>query len=52
MKNSRMITIYFKDGSDLKFEFPIQPESSQNLATAIRKSLNESHLILEVENAM
>jgi len=52
MQEDRRITIYFTDGTDLQFEFPIQADSTQNIATGIRKTLNENQLILEVENAM
>ncbi len=52
MKDERRITVYFTDGSDLEFEFPMQADDDANVATAIRKTLNENQLILEVEGAM
>ena len=52
MKEDHRITIYFTDGTDLQFEFPTQADNTQNIATDIRKTLNENQLILEVENAM
>ena len=52
MQENRSITIYFTNGTDMQFEVPVKADSAQNIATLIRKSLNENQLILEVENAM
>ncbi len=52
MKDEKKITVYFTDGTDLQFEFPNQADGDANIATAIRKTLNENQLVLEVEGAM
>jgi len=52
MSDERRMIIYFTDGTDLQFEFPIQEDEQANIATAIRRTLNENQLVLEVEGAM
>ena len=52
MGKDRRITIYFTDGSDLQFEFPVQIDDPSQIGTMVRKALAENQLVLEVEGAM
>ena len=52
MKNDRRITIAFIDGTDMQFEFPKQIDDPSKIVTALRGTLREQMLVIEVEGAM
>ena len=52
MENTRWMTIFFTDGTNLQFDFPKQIEDTSKIGTMIKKALNENQLILEVEGTM
>ena len=52
MENKRWMTIFFTDGSNLRFDFPKQADDISNLGTMIKKAMNQNQLILEVEGTM
>jgi hypothetical protein len=52
MKNKRWMTIFFTDGTKLKFDFPKQRDDTSNIGAMIKKAMNQNQLILEVEGTM
>jgi hypothetical protein len=52
MESKRGMTIFFTDGTKLRFDFPLQLDDSSQLGTIIRKALNEKQLMLEVEGRL
>jgi hypothetical protein len=52
MESTRWMTIFFTDGTDLKFDFPKQIDDTSKIGTMLKKALNENQLILEVEGTM
>jgi len=52
MKSKRWMTIFFTDGTKLKFDFPKQRDDTSNIGAMIKKTLNQNQLILEVEGTM
>ena len=52
MKSKRWMTIFFTDGTKLKFDFPKQRDDTSNIGAMIKKALNQNQLILEVEGTM
>jgi len=52
MKSKRWMTIFFTDGTKLKFDFPKQRDDTSNIGAIIKKALNQNQLILEVEGTM
>ncbi len=52
MKNKRWMTIFFTDGTKLKFDFPKQRDDTSNIGAMIQKALNQNQLVLEVERTM
>jgi len=52
MKNKRWMTIFFTDGTKLKFDFPKQRDDTRNIGAMIKKAMNQNQLILEVEGTM
>ena len=52
MDGERIMTIFFTDGSSLKFSFPKQQQDQANLGGRIKKALNENHLLMEVEGTL
>ena len=52
MKSKRWMTIFFTDGTKLKFDFPKQRDDTSNIGAMIKKAMNQNQLILEVEGTM
>ncbi|MBW1692904.1 MAG: hypothetical protein JRJ41_01845 [Deltaproteobacteria bacterium] len=52
MKSKRWMTIFFTDGTKLKFDFPKQLDDSSQLGTMLKKVMNENQLMLEVEGTL
>ncbi len=52
MKSKRWMTIFFTDGTKLKFDFPKQKDDTSNIGALIQKALNQNQLVLEVERTM
>jgi hypothetical protein len=52
MKSKRWMTIFFTDGTKLKFDFPKQRDDTSNIGAMIQKALNQNQLVLEVERTM
>ena len=52
MKSKRWMTIFFTDGTKLKFDFPKQKDDTSNIGAMIQKALNQNQLVLEVERTM
>ena len=49
MDDKRWMTIFFTDGTKIKFDFPKQAEDTSNMGAMIKKVLNENQLVVEVE---
>ncbi len=49
MEDKRWMTIFFTDGTKIKFDFPKQVEDSSTMGAMIKKVLNENQLVVEVE---
>ena len=52
MKENRLITIAFTDGTNMQFEFPKQIDDPSQIASVLRKAMTEDKLVLAVEGAM
>ncbi|UCD31357.1 MAG: hypothetical protein JSV38_11195 [Desulfobacterales bacterium] len=52
MKGKRWMTIFFTDGTKLKFDFPKQRDDTSNIGAMIKEAMNQNQLILEVESTM
>ncbi len=52
MEDKRWMTIFFTDGTNLKFGFPRQLDDTSKIGTMLKKALNEKQLVLEVEDMM
>ncbi len=52
MKSKRWMTIFFTDGTKLKFDFPKQRDDTSNIGAMIQKALNQNQLVLEVEGTL
>ena len=52
MEDKRWMTIFFTDGTNLKFDFPRQLDDTSKIGTMLKKALNEKQLVLEVDDMM
>ena len=52
MEDKRWMTIFFTDGTNLKFDFPRQLDDTSKIGTMLKKALNDKQLVLEVDDMM
>lgn len=52
MSDKRWMTIFFTDGTNLKFDFPKQTDEPSRLGAMIKKLINENQLMVDVEGTL
>lgn len=52
MSDKRWMTIFFTDGTNLKFDFPKQTDEPSRLGAMIKKFINENQLMVDVEGTL
>lgn len=52
MRENRWMTIFFTDGTNLKFDFPKQIDDPSRLGAVIQKFVNEKQIMVEVEGIL
>ncbi|MFC1798472.1 hypothetical protein ACFLZL_01545 [Thermodesulfobacteriota bacterium] len=52
MESKRWMTIFFTDGTNLKFDFPKQLDDYSQLGMMLKKLMDENQLVLEVEGTL
>ena len=52
MSGKRWMTIFFTDGTKLRFDFPRQIDEPTKLGAMIKKFINEKQLMIETEGIL